>query len=380
MKNKVYLFCICSALLLSIRPAHAQDCANTLAEAKDIYEQGLLEKVPNILKKCLETDGFRKSQKVEAYKLLTLTYIFDDQLGKADESMLELLKLEPELEVNPAVDPIEFIELFNSYRTLPLYSFGFLVGSNYTIIERKARYGVEPLSGLSTGASNFSKYIDKFGFLGGLKANRYLAPNLELNLDIVYRTNRLDFQATSVFDFATIESKELQSWLYLPLTVTYDFWNGKSKVWPFVRLGVGTGFRLDVETELTREYSEVNGVEVLQGGVSGQPVDLKDQRRGVYLWGIGGAGVKYKVKRGYLFADLRYNYGLMNAVNTANRYSNPELIYQYYYVDDDFSMHSLNFTVGLVRSLYKPKKLSVSTKTKKKKQPKPEKNKEEEND
>lgn len=379
MSKLFYILFILISLAFS--NSFGQDCANTLAEAKDVYEQGLLEKVPKILDNCLKTEGFKKAQQIEAYKLLTLTYLFDDQQTKADEAMLQLLKLEPELEVNPAVDPIEFIELFNSYRTLPLYSFGIVVGSNFTVIERKDRYGVEPLSDLSSGSSNFSKYLDKFGFMGGLKANRYLSKNLELNLDILYRINRLDFQASSMFDFATVESKERQSWIYFPLSLTYDFWAGNKKVWPYARLGIGTGIRLDVESELTREYTSVNGVEVLQGGVSGQPVDMKDQRRGLYLWGIAGAGIKYKVKRGYLFADLRYNYGIMNAVNTTNRYSNPELIYQYYYVDDDFSMHSFNFTVGLVRSLYKPKKLMVTSNNKKtKSQKKNKKEKEETNE
>ncbi len=347
-----------------------QDCANTLAEAKDTYEQGLLEAVPQILEGCLNSDkGFSKSQKIEAYKLLTLTYLYDDKQGEADKSMLELLKLDPELEVNPAVDPIEFIELFNSYRTLPVYSFGLQAGSNFTIIDRIARYGVEPIStDLNSGDPNFSKYLDRFGFIGGLKANRYLSPRMELNLDIMFRANRFEFEGTKMLDFATVRSKESQSWLYMPLTVTYDFRDSKvkKKVWPYARLGIGTGIRLSAQTTMTRDYDQVDGVEVLQGGVSGPAVDLKDQRKAIYLWGVIGTGVKYKVKRGYLFADLRYNYGFLNAVNTTNRYSNPELIYEYYYVDDDFAMHGFNFTVGLVRSLYKPKKLDHSVKLKKK--------------
>lgn len=366
MKKIITLFVV--GILLS-QVTLAQDCANKLKQAKDLYEQGLLEKVYGTIAECLvkgesKKGGFSKAQLLEAYKLLTITYLYDDEYDLADEYLLKLLKLEPEFEVNPAVDPIEFIQLFNSYRTLPIYSFGFQAGGDWTFVQRTARFGVEPLGTLQSGAPNFSSYSGGAGFTGGIKVSRYLSARSDVTLGAMYRTNTFTYTSSLTLGFASTVSEETQNWLYLPVTFNYNFKKDrKDKLWPYLRVGIGAGIRLDAEASLVRSYE----AQVSVGAIQGIEVDLSSQRRSLYLWGVAGMGIKYKIKRGYLFADLTYNQGLMNVVNTSNRYANSELIYKYYYVDDDFLTHGAVLTVGFMRSLYKPKKLSHNPKVKKKK-------------
>ena len=74
---------------------------------------------------------------------------------------------------------------------------------------------------------------------------------------------------------------------------------------------------------------------------------------------MAGAGINYKVKKGNVFLDLRYNYGFQNIVKTEQRYQNDlnnDLLYRYYYLDDDFKLNNFAFTIGYAYNIYKPVK------------------------
>ena len=74
-----YFFIFFVIILFSIPTISiAQDqCAVALSEAEDKYDQGRLYEIPEILESCLEY-GFSKEEKIRAYRLLTLSYLFLD--------------------------------------------------------------------------------------------------------------------------------------------------------------------------------------------------------------------------------------------------------------------------------------------------------------
>ena len=65
-----------------------KSCLNTLREAKDLYEQGLIDEIPDLLSGCMES-GFTRAQRIEAYKIIILTYLFDDDQFAAEKMMDE---------------------------------------------------------------------------------------------------------------------------------------------------------------------------------------------------------------------------------------------------------------------------------------------------
>ncbi|MFA6403572.1 MAG: hypothetical protein WCX31_18405 [Salinivirgaceae bacterium] len=81
------------------------DCVVKLNEAEKLYEEGKIEKIPEMLNSCIES-GFNKENKITALRLLTLVYLFDDNLIKAESSLLRLLKEDPEFKTNQAIDPV----------------------------------------------------------------------------------------------------------------------------------------------------------------------------------------------------------------------------------------------------------------------------------
>ena len=63
-------------VLLISNIAFAQEsCTEKLVEANDVFSAGQIELVPELLNSCLES-GFTKSEKVSAYRLLTLCHLY----------------------------------------------------------------------------------------------------------------------------------------------------------------------------------------------------------------------------------------------------------------------------------------------------------------
>ena len=62
-------------LLFASRVQAQSSCAQTLRNARATYDQGRLHELPDLLAGCIG-NGFTQQEKVEAYKLLTLAYIY----------------------------------------------------------------------------------------------------------------------------------------------------------------------------------------------------------------------------------------------------------------------------------------------------------------
>jgi hypothetical protein len=118
----LFLILSCSVFILSGQ----EDCSSKLVEAQRLYRQGLIEDIPQLLQPCIES-GFTRAQRNEAYKILILAYLFDGNQYNAENTMVDFLKKNPEYEVMPN-DPVEFISLFETFRTMSVFSFGLNFG------------------------------------------------------------------------------------------------------------------------------------------------------------------------------------------------------------------------------------------------------------
>src|SRR5512133_4345830 len=129
-----------------------QDCATKIQEAQRYYDQGIIEEIPSMLAPCMQ-DGFTRTQKIEAYKLIIMSYLFNENQFEAERTMLEFLKKYPEYEIMPN-DPVEFVYLLESYRTASVFSFGVSGGFNLT----DPRI-IEPYTTLNTSEATLKNII-----------------------------------------------------------------------------------------------------------------------------------------------------------------------------------------------------------------------------
>ncbi len=105
-----------SMAFFTVKDAIAQqECGDyTLNEARKFYETGLFQKVINTLDPCI-ADGFDNNQKVQAYRLLSMTYVALDSTKKAYNAGISLLRINPNYEPS-LFDPPQYIQIINNIK------------------------------------------------------------------------------------------------------------------------------------------------------------------------------------------------------------------------------------------------------------------------
>ncbi len=320
--------------------------AQTLRLARATYEQGRLHEIPSILESFLPK--FNRQEKVEAYKLLTLSYIYLEEPEKADDAMLKLLQTDHYFEINLKDDPAEFIALYRTFRTVPIYRIGAKLGANAT------QPNVKSYLPSNDGTS---KYDFGIGFQGGIVGEYPLAKNLvlsaELNLQLKSfnyenKVSKTDLSNGETLEYTTT-GKEKQTWLSIPISIQYAFLK-KSKLNPYIALGVSADYLTKATSTFSRSKTDRSSYEE-------QSENITFQRNQFNISALASAGIKIKVPNGFAVAEARYMYGLATITNSEN-------IYDLYtksiptdgYVDALFSINSVSFTIGYVYNVFNPKK------------------------
>ena len=339
-KFKLLFFVLVFSIFYQQSQAQQTDCAFRLQEAENYYEMGVLDSIPSKLRTCINNNGFDEEELSRAYKLLILTYLFEDYQEMADLTMLKFLKKYPEYETKPT-DPVEFTYLLNSYKTISTFSVGIIGGVNYSFVRI-----IEPYSTTNTEDYSGEYSVSSLNFQAGLHFRRYLTDDIELNFDALLYLKKFEYSSYQL-DLYTINYEESQSLLSFPLTGTYDFKLGKIN--PFVRAGFSLNYLFSASSNITRVYDNYVGLP----DITGPNIDRTEDREKINFSGIVGAGIKYNIKNGYLLFDARYNIGLTNIVNTDNRLQNDELVWKYHYEDDLFALNNVSISLGYVYSFYK---------------------------
>lgn len=361
------------ALVLAAGVVHGQqNCAQTLRLASSSYDQGRLHELPGLLKGCLtSSNGFSNAEKVTAYKLLVLSYIYLEEPAKADSTMIELLNTDHFFEPNQSVDPAEFIGLYNTFRTKPIFSIGVKFGVNLTLPSVISNYYT------GNNAAGKGTYSPSIGIQGGLSFEKKLFQRSKNDFlkrftfapEVLYVARSFSYSNT-VFttDNPQVTSgitpndyTESQTWIGINPLLQYQL-RKDSRFNPYVMLGPGIDLLIGNSVLATTTRGTTGSV------ASGPSIDVKNSYQQVIYSVIAGAGAKYKI--GGLFAtfELRYQHGLVNAINPARR-TNSEFTFDYGGQFNDYSLNNLSVMGGVSVPIFKPQKLH------KKKSPKTSKRK-----
>jgi hypothetical protein len=325
------------------------NCAQTLRLAQSVYDQGRLHELPPLLETCLH-NGFTQQEKVSAYKLLALTYIYLEEPQKADEAMLALLRTDHEFQVNNAVDPAEFVALYNTFRTNPIYRLGGRVG---TIVSQPTVINAEYAN------EGTSQYKYKFGLtasiVGEIPLTGFLN-DLTFNPELSFKINSFSGENRDAADTLVTTVNETQSWIALPLLLQYNIFQPADQAKRKLRM-------LYVAAGVSPEYlisarQKLESLRKTNSPVDERSVEIGNQRNAFNLGAVVAAGYKRKFGKGYLTAELRYQFGLMPLLEKSDQYENQTIVLDYKWVDAIYRMNSASFSLGYVLNQYNPKKKS----------------------
>ncbi len=357
--------------LFAGRNGWAQDCTGNLDQAKAWFQDGMLYDIPVILEECL-TGGFTKEQRVEAYELLSLTYLYIDEPDKADESYLNLLKFDPEWAPDTTTE-VEIDFLSKKFKTTPIFtiypvsigvnlSFVKVIHANGTDNTYDSRQNYKTLAGGQIGAGVDWNISDQFSLAGEFWFTIK---------DYRFNNNYFPVDSFKAFGFPTGDSISIAyNYVGVELPVflryTYKIYNW----YPFVYGGYSISYIFSATAKPS--YFDNSGTDdgvdddrVVNPDI-GRPMDINRIRTAFNQSLLMGAGVKYRMGYKFISFDVRYSWGLNNMLNTKNQFDFGdggeqhdirELTFRYGQVDDDFRLNNLYFNLRFVSPIYKPRRI-----------------------
>jgi hypothetical protein len=339
---KRILLIVILACTLSKGFAQLTSCAQTLRLAQSTYEQGRLHEVPVLLQNCI-TNGFNKQEKVAAYKLLTLSYLYLEEPEKANDAMLNLLRTDHYFQINTSTDPAEFVALYKTFRTKPVYRIGGKIGVNASI--PNVVEAVEANEGTS-------EYKYKIGVQLHVSAEIPITETIDINAELGIVQRNFDYiNEVSFPDSAfTTNATEKQTWISLPISAQYQF--NKIKFKPYVALGVETNFLLADNLTGSRTRKGYQFIEE-------KSFDVRDFREKFAFNAIASVGAHFDIGGGYLVTEIRFMYGLTKINSSDSGFDvDSNLPFAYGYADSIYKLNSLSITAGYVYNIFNPKKLN----------------------
>jgi flagellin-like hook-associated protein FlgL len=355
------------------------NCTQQLRLARAVYEQGRLHELEALLDGCLKgqvgtQNGFATVQeKVDAYKLLVLSYIYLEEPEKANNAMLGLLDTDHFFEVNKTSDPAEFQALYKTFRTEPILSWGGKINVNLNLPSISKVYSVGAES-----AGN-GKYKPGAHFAIGAFVEREFFPNLPEKNFLKYTVLRAEafwiFRAFSMsnnevqangsrtdktFSAGRFEGKSISQWIDLNAILRYRY-NHNSNWDPYVGIGPGISYLLKHEinqVKYERQKLVYTGDKVSTVGsdaYSGPAVDVKSAYKKIAQSVTAVWGVNTRLGEFYINLEGRVQFGLNNLINTKTR-SIQALDLDYGMTLNDYRQTNILLSAGVTVPQFKPRK------------------------
>ncbi len=342
---------------LSTASAQTNECEQTLSQASEEFNAGHFYGIPALLKTCIDRNNFTNEQRVRAYLLLCQAYLIIDDPIAAEDSYLKLLRADPEYVATNEKDPIDVVYLSKKFTSTPIFTPHVRIGGNTSLFRT-----IHDINTQTAPLKSILKPGYQFG--GGLDWN--INDKISLCVDGIFSFKSFKTVRSGISDNDKLTVTENQTWFDVPLYIKYTVDHGQIRPYGYI----GGAVNVLLGSKASMELINISPSEESQSPSQGQDVTLTYLRRITNRSLVMGGGVRYKIGKDFLFADLRYMAGFSNlsnkdqiykpdpkqAQNPAGLVMNPELT-RYRQVDSMFRLDNLSLSVGYVRPLYNPRKI-----------------------
>lgn len=333
--NRV-LFLWLMMLVLPALPAvvNAQDCSGRLAEARELYGQGMYGRTIQLLEDFMEECTLSEQETMEAHKMLAGAYYEQDEIEEGDAIIRQFLKAHPRYSGDTDTDPHAFVEGLQRFAVERQFSLAIQGGLNQTFPNIRQMYP------LWDSTAYEQEYTSQYSLRGGLNLKWHFGGHFTLAAGAEYLEAQYTRQAIQE-DQTMVEFREKVTGVSAPLVFEFVI-PGMKKLKPGIFLGGYYRYLLTSTANL--EYSTA-----VNNGTNTPPadIDMLSSRREHNFGGLMGLRLAYRMGFVTPFAEARYAIDLQSHVKDGQRYENSGLSNDYNYFSDDFRMNRLHVSVGL---------------------------------
>jgi len=329
--NKLTLFIISLVAIwagsIQITSAQTDSCIIKLKNAGTAFEQGDYDITISLIRSALAGCNLDKSEKIDANKLLILSYLKVDNLEEADNTASAIMKIDPYYKPDKFKDDPKLTALFEKYQPLPMFKMGLSGGFNISSASAENTYSIVH----ADNTEGLDQYNNKLGFQLGIAAEYRTYKDLWVSLGFGYRQSKYEHELFDV-ENTTINYSEKLSYFDVPLSLKYYFLKGS--VQPYLEGGATFSFLSSAISTSTRDDLK-------------DLVDRADLRNKFMNGYFGGLGAVYSMKGLQLFVNARYSIYSGNVNKEGTRYADPVNVFKYYYLDDDFTLDNFQVNAGI---------------------------------
>lgn len=341
------LTAIVIALLLGAVTAMGQDCATAIDRAEAYYNDGNLHAVIETLDRCLKA-GMPSDEQWRAYRLIVLARIFLDEPEAADTALDRMLAINPRYEANPGRDPVEFRRILGRYGSFPRILVGPVVGLNHTWRRVTEAHTV------AGAPTRWDQHPFVLGSDVGAMIDLNLTPSIALSAQAAYSSRQLKL---SKRDLLTIDEMYTEHLTYLSVPFVFKYRLGEGTIQPCVWAGyfIDLLFSAASDMEATPARSTAD-TESTAGQADRAYSDFeirstRERRNSMNHGIVGGIGVVWRIGDRAIVVNAACSFGLSQIVRPEMRFADQDLLYRYFYIDDDFRLRGLSISVGYMFQL-----------------------------
>jgi len=328
MKTRLNIFfLLLSILTVNLAVAQTDSCIVKLKNADQAFEQGNFDVSVKLLKESLSKCNLTKLEKIQANKLLILSFLKIDNLEEAEKTANTIMKIDPNFKADKFKDDPKLSAIFEKFRPTPFFRAGFNAGINRTMVDVINTYSIVH----ADDKEGLSQYNSKTGFQLGASAEYRTFKNLWVNLGVQFRQSQYQHLLDSI-EGSTVDFSERLTYFDIPLSLKYYIIEKKFS--PYVQAGANFSFLTNALSTTIREESQ-------------DLVNRTDYRNANMLGFFGGAGLAYKLKGLQLYVDFKYFNFSENLNKEGTRYADLTNVFKYYYIDDDFRLNNWQINAGV---------------------------------
>jgi len=343
MKKAFYILLI--PLFLETLATFAQSpvpCEDLLRTSEQLYESGNYDLVISQLENGLKTCNLSHADKERALVLMIRSQIEKDNPEQTDQLVYRLLTLSPNYSLPDPAKASTFNNALLKYNVRPLLSIGIRGGVNFPYAH------IERIYSVLTSADYARKYSSRPGVTAGIHVELEFYKNLSLCLDpaftrISYNRNITGEQNWNLKFTETMSSVE-QSFA---LKYTYPVHS--------FRFGILSGYVFQsiskAQADVDLKYTAYNAItetfdpyQSAANKIDLKSVGLREKNFNSVMLGLT-AG--YKTGNTVFSLGVQYYYSKDNLVSSDHRYDSRELLFDFYYIDNDFDINQLMFRAGI---------------------------------
>ncbi len=332
MKNITPYILLISLVLFATKSIAQNPCTDDLNHAVELYNNGLYDKVFELLPSKIEHCKYKGTEKELAKKLLIGAAYESDEQEIADSLMLYFLKSDPYYKLQKS-DPEAFKMGRKNFSITPRFSIGITTSLAFPSVDIIKRYTVSQAADYNQDYKfNFST-VSGFDFKYYFLAHWSLALQASISNKGYARSIIINDSTKVVYDESFTEYKVQPLLEYTPITMF--------NVSPYLFAGMYFS-KYDINNGEI-ENSELPGG--VSRGVLGRTFAVENNRNLINYGYIYGAGLKWQLRKFLVSLNVSQASDFLPYTKTDYSAVSP-IMADILYIDDVFSFKSLDVNLG----------------------------------